>query len=178
MLSHPHIVRLIDSGVFGAGLLYAVFEHVPGTTLRQVLAEEGRLDQDEAVRLMSQVLDALACAHAQGVVHRDLKPENVMVTRTGLRRNAEAHLIAGDVAAGLAVTAEGLERCERELARVQEPELFRLEGELRARAGDDVAAEAALRRGLALAQARGARAWELRAAASLARFLAERGRAA
>jgi hypothetical protein len=91
---------------------------------------------------------------------------------------AEAHLIAGDLAAGLAVTAEGLERCERELARVQEPELFRLEGELRARAGDDVAAEAALRRGLALAQARGARAWELRVAASLARFLAERGRAA
>jgi len=87
-LSHPHIVHLIDSGVFGAGLLYAVFEHVPGTTLRQVLAEEGRLEQDEAVRLMSQVLDALACAHAQGVVHRDLKPENVMVTRTGLRRNA------------------------------------------------------------------------------------------
>jgi len=87
-LSHPHIVRLIDSGEFGEGLLYAVFEYVPGTTLRQVLEAEGRLELGEALSLMMQVLDAVACAHGQGVVHRDLKPENIMVTRTGLRPNA------------------------------------------------------------------------------------------
>lgn len=87
-LSHPHIVRLIDSGEYGAGLLYVVFEHVPGTTLRELLTSEGALEMGEAVHLMAQVLDALGCAHAQGVVHRDLKPENMMVTRTGIRRNA------------------------------------------------------------------------------------------
>src|SRR5438034_11322561 len=42
-LSHPNIVRLIDSGESGDGLLYAVFEYVPGSTLREILAREGRL---------------------------------------------------------------------------------------------------------------------------------------
>src|SRR5262245_65560072 len=63
-LSHPNIVRLIDSGEAESGLLYAVFEYVPGVTLREVLATEGRLEMDEAVHLMMQVLDALGCAHA------------------------------------------------------------------------------------------------------------------
>src|SRR5262245_18744447 len=74
-LSHPNIVRLIDSGEAVDGMLYAVFEHVPGTTLREVLAEERTLQVPEALHLMTQVLDALACAHARGVVHRDLKPD-------------------------------------------------------------------------------------------------------
>ena len=87
-LSHPNIVRLIDSGETDTGLLYAVFEFVPGTTLREVLDREGRLDVGEAVHLMAQVLDALSSAHALGIVHRDLKPENVMISRTGVRRNA------------------------------------------------------------------------------------------
>jgi TOMM system kinase/cyclase fusion protein len=87
-LSHPNIVRLIDSGETGTGMLYAVFEYVPGTTLREVLSAEGRLPPQEAVHLMTQVLDALSCAHARGVVHRDLKPENIMITKTGARRNA------------------------------------------------------------------------------------------
>jgi len=86
--SHPHIFRLIDSGELDHGVLYAVFEYVAGVTLRQLLAAEGKLDPGEALHLMIQVLDALACAHAHGVVHRDLKPENVMVTHSGLRRNA------------------------------------------------------------------------------------------
>jgi TOMM system kinase/cyclase fusion protein len=87
-LSHPNIVRLIDSGEADDGMLYAILEHVPGTTLREVLAEERTLQVPETLHLMTQVLDALACAHALGVVHRDLKPDNIMVTRTGVRRNA------------------------------------------------------------------------------------------
>ena len=87
-LSHPNLIRLIDSGESDEGQLYAVFEFVPGSTMRDVLAAEGKLSLPEAVRLMTQVLDALSCAHARGVVHRDLKPENIMVTQTGVRRNA------------------------------------------------------------------------------------------
>jgi TOMM system kinase/cyclase fusion protein len=87
-LSHPNIVRLIDSGEAEGGLLYAILEYVPGATLKDVLSAEGKLEVGEAVHLMTQVLDALGCAHARGVVHRDLKPENIMVTKTGVRRNA------------------------------------------------------------------------------------------
>ena len=87
-LSHPNIVRLFDSGETEDGQLYAVFEYVPGSTLKEVLAREGSLGWGETVHLMTQILDALSCAHARGVVHRDLKPENIMVTKTGARRNA------------------------------------------------------------------------------------------
>lgn len=86
-MHHPNIVRLIDSGSAEGVGVYTVFEFVPGKDLGQVLAEEGRLEPAEARYLMAQVLDALACAHAQGVVHRDLKPANLMVVPTGARRN-------------------------------------------------------------------------------------------
>lgn len=87
-LYHPHIVRLIDSGRTATGRLYTVFEYVPGRTLGDVLATEGALPPWEAAHLMLQVLDALGCAHKLGIVHRDLKPQNIMLTNTGLRRNA------------------------------------------------------------------------------------------
>ncbi len=87
-LYHPHIVQLIDSGRTEAGALYTVFAFAPGENLADVLAQEGALDLPEAKRLMMQVLDGLACAHAQGVIHRDLKPRNIMVLPTGVRRNA------------------------------------------------------------------------------------------
>src|SRR5262245_30520785 len=87
-LAHPNIVRLIDSGESPEGQLYAVFEFVPGSTLRDVLLSEGKLQLRETVHLMTQVLDALSAAHARGIIHRDLKPANIMVTHTGVRRNA------------------------------------------------------------------------------------------
>ncbi|HVK70402.1 MAG TPA: protein kinase, partial [Polyangium sp.] len=87
-LHHPNIVRLIDSGPTAEGLLYTVFEFVPGENLADLLAREGPLEPREARHLMLQVLDALSCAHAQGVVHRDIKPANIMVVPTGARRNA------------------------------------------------------------------------------------------
>lgn len=87
-LYHPHIVPLIDCGESGDGHLYAVFQYVPGQTLRQLLSREGRLSQAETERLMVDVLDALSCAHARGIVHRDLKPENIIVAHTGARRHA------------------------------------------------------------------------------------------
>jgi len=87
-LHHPNIVRLIDSGRVEPDLLYTVFEYVPGRTLGEVLAEEGALTPAETAHLMLQVLDALGCAHKRGIIHRDLKPQNIMITTTGVRRNA------------------------------------------------------------------------------------------
>jgi TOMM system kinase/cyclase fusion protein len=81
-LHHPHIVRLLDKGEQG-DFVYGVFEFVPGETLTSLIRREGALTAIEAARLMTEVLDALDCAHAAGIVHRDLKPDNVMVTFTG-----------------------------------------------------------------------------------------------
>jgi serine/threonine protein kinase len=88
-LHHPNIVQLIDSGETEEGMLYTVFEFIPGKDLAHVLAEEGALAPREVKHLMGQVLDALSCAHALGIVHRDLKPGNIMLVHTGARRNAK-----------------------------------------------------------------------------------------
>jgi TOMM system kinase/cyclase fusion protein len=107
-LHHPNIVRLIDSGQLGADVLCTVFEYVPGETLATVL-RKGGLDPREATHLMMQVLDALGCAHAAGIVHRDLKPQNIMITSTGVRRNA----LVLDFGIGAIVEAARLEEFSR-----------------------------------------------------------------
>lgn len=87
-LRHPNIVQLVDSGQTADGTLYIAFAFAPGDDLAALLARQGALAPAEARHLMLQVLDALACAHAGGVVHRDLKPSNIIVVATGARRNA------------------------------------------------------------------------------------------
>ena len=77
-LSHPHILPLHDSGQV-AGMLYYVMPHVEGESLRAQLARTERLPIDQAVEIARQVADALAYAHAAGVIHRDIKPENILL---------------------------------------------------------------------------------------------------
>ena len=76
-LAHPHIVGLIDSGD-ADGLLYYVMPYVEGETLRARLDRAGALRYADALPLLRDVAQALAYAHAAGVVHRDLKPANVL----------------------------------------------------------------------------------------------------
>ncbi len=78
-LQHPHILPLHDSGV-ADGFLYYVMPYIEGPTLRTRLLKERELPVIETVRILRDVADALAHAHAQGVVHRDLKPENIMLS--------------------------------------------------------------------------------------------------
>ncbi len=87
-LRHPNIVDILDSGELDDGTPYQVLRYVDGVSLGELLRKGDVLTPLEAKRVMSQVLDALACAHAAGVVHRDLKPDNIMITQTGVLLNA------------------------------------------------------------------------------------------
>jgi Tol biopolymer transport system component len=80
-LNHPGIVTIHDAGECD-GQFFIVMELVDGPTLRVVLGG-GRPSLKKALRIASQLADALAKAHEVGIVHRDLKPENVMLTREG-----------------------------------------------------------------------------------------------
>jgi serine/threonine-protein kinase len=77
-LQHPHVLPLFDSGT-ADGFLYYVMPYVPGETLREKLNRETQLGVDEAVRIASEIADALDYAHRQGVIHRDIKPENILL---------------------------------------------------------------------------------------------------
>ena len=77
-LQHPHILPLFDSGT-ADGFLYYVMPYIEGETLRGKLNRETQFSVDEAVRITSQVADALDYAHRHGVIHRDIKPENILL---------------------------------------------------------------------------------------------------
>jgi serine/threonine-protein kinase len=84
-LQHPHIVGLIDSGIFDrnegalAGRPYYVMPYVEGESLRQKLEREGQLSVPDTVRIATEVASALDYAHRQRVIHRDVKPENILL---------------------------------------------------------------------------------------------------
>ncbi|HEY9683129.1 MAG TPA: protein kinase [Oculatellaceae cyanobacterium] len=78
-ISHPHVVGVHDYGLYN-GLPYIVMDYLQGDTLSQVLAKEGGLSVNRAIKILLQACEALAFAHKQGVVHRDLKPTNIVLT--------------------------------------------------------------------------------------------------
>src|SRR5258708_19308639 len=78
-LPHPHNLPLYDSGE-GAGHLFYVMPFVDGESLRDRLAREKQLSQEEVIKITSEVASALGYAHSRGIVHRDIKPENIMLS--------------------------------------------------------------------------------------------------
>src|SRR6266436_5901030 len=73
-LNHPHICTLHD-----VGPNYLVMEYIDGQPLK------GPVPLDEALRLATQIADALDAAHRKGITHRDLKPGNILVTKAGVK---------------------------------------------------------------------------------------------
>src|SRR5229473_2540069 len=79
-LSHPHIVPLFEADEAN-GFLFYVMEYVEGESLEDRLHREGPLPVEEAIRITTEVGDALQYAHERGVIHRDVKPANILLSR-------------------------------------------------------------------------------------------------
>jgi tetratricopeptide (TPR) repeat protein len=95
-LQHPHIVPLLTAGASG-DLLYYIMPFIAGESLRVRLAASGELPIPDALRILREVSDALAYAHANGVVHRDIKPDNVLLSA--------GHAVVTDFGVAKAVSA-------------------------------------------------------------------------
>jgi serine/threonine-protein kinase len=80
-IGHPGIVQVFDLGRMETGEPFLAMELLAGEDLADVLRRKGKLPAPQAIGVCLHVLDALAAAHAAGVVHRDLKPENVVLVR-------------------------------------------------------------------------------------------------
>ena len=113
-LNQPNICTIHEVGEHD-GLSFVVMEFVEGETLRDTLSHR-RFDRSEALRIMTDVADALEEAHRLGIVHRDLKPANIMRTRTGsakvmdfglARQVARDGSQSGEIATEAALTSEG-----------------------------------------------------------------------
>ncbi len=85
-LNHPAIVAVYDTGeeeTPEGALPYIVMEYVDGQTLKEVLAQDGRIMPERALEIVADVCAALDFSHRHGIVHRDIKPANVMLTPNG-----------------------------------------------------------------------------------------------
>src|SRR5882724_7625646 len=76
-LQHPHIVPLFAAGAMG-DLLYYTMPFIAGESLKHALANGTKFSVRDTVRILHDVTDALAHAHAHGIMHRDIKPANVL----------------------------------------------------------------------------------------------------
>ena len=101
---HPNILALHDSGHVEA-LLYYLMPYVSGETLRGRMSRERQMPIDAAVRISSEVADALSCAHSQGIIHRDIKPENILLSR--------GHAVVADFGIARAIDLAGVQQLTR-----------------------------------------------------------------
>src|SRR6185503_6167100 len=109
-LQHPHIVPLLSAGEHG-DLLWYTMPFIDGESLRAAIERKKSFSAREIVRILHDVVDALAFAHARGVIHRDIKPANILtqgahalVTDFGVAKALSASMpISGVTTAGLAI---------------------------------------------------------------------------
>ena len=97
-LQHPHILPLFDSGEADSFVFY-VMPFVEGESLRERLDREHQLPVDEAVKITTDLAEALDYAHRHDVIHRDIKPANILMH--------EGRPLIADFGIALAVGAAG-----------------------------------------------------------------------
>lgn len=106
---HPHVVSVHDAAFTPEGTPYLVMELCTGGSLADLAKAEGPLPPDRVRQLGVQLADALAAAHAEGVLHRDIKPGNVLLDRYGTPKLADFGLAALlDAEGGSTVTRDAL----------------------------------------------------------------------
>ncbi len=81
-LSHPNIVNVYDVGEDGK-VHYIVMEYVDGQNLKEIIQDEGRLEEYTALDIAKQIARALSAAHRNGIIHRDIKPHNILISKDG-----------------------------------------------------------------------------------------------
>ena len=106
-LNDTHIIQIYFIGE-DAGQPYIVMEFVQGEALSSVLKREGKLDVEQAAKVIYQTAQGLATAHDRGVIHRDIKPANLMVTQRGGIKIADfgIALVSHDISKKLTTTGE------------------------------------------------------------------------
>jgi serine/threonine protein kinase len=104
-IDHPNIVKALDFGREG-DTRYLVMEYVEGESLGQRLEREGKLQEAEAIRIISLVARGLQKAHNKGLVHRDVKPDNILLTPDGQVKLTDLGLVK-EVEADLNLTRTG-----------------------------------------------------------------------
>lgn len=82
-VGNEHIIEVSDVGAFDDGAPFIVMEYLDGIEFGKLIEREGSLPIGRLVHIVSQVCEALAAAHARGIVHRDMKPENIYLIRRG-----------------------------------------------------------------------------------------------
>src|SRR5690606_33376048 len=107
----PHVARVLDTGFTEEGMPFVATEHLEGRTLFDEAKERGALPVEEAVRWIIEASEALAEAHANGIVHGDLKPQNLFL----------AHDAADDAGDGASAADTHAHAHARARARVDEP---------------------------------------------------------
>lgn len=81
-LSHPNIVNVYDVGEDGK-VHYIVMEYVDGQNLKEIIQDEGSLEEYTALDIAKQIARALSAAHRNGIIHRDIKPHNILISKDG-----------------------------------------------------------------------------------------------
>jgi serine/threonine-protein kinase len=100
-LVHPHILPLLDSGETGGRVWYTM-PYIEGESLRARLDREKQLPIAEAVRLTSEIAEALSYAYSRGILHRDIKPDNILIS--------DGHALVADFGIALAISGRHGER--------------------------------------------------------------------